>query len=78
MQNTPHRISGAVYFYNRKSLPILKIYILYIHALLYIYRKDDILNLTKRRRSILVSTAASEGGPKNPLKGIAMKPLVPA
>ena len=32
----------------------------------------------KRRRSILVRSAASEEGPKNPLKGIAVKPLVPA
>ena len=47
-------------------------------TLLYIYQKDAILSVTKRRRSILVSTAVSEGGPKNPLKGIAMKPLVPA
>jgi|CZCB01.1.fsa_nt_gi hypothetical protein len=29
-------------------------------------------------RSILVSTAASQDGPKNPLKGISMKFLVPA
>ena len=34
--------------------------------------------LAKRRRSILVRSAASEEGPKNPLKGIAVKPLVPA
>ena len=32
----------------------------------------------KRRRSILVRSAASEEGPKNPFKGIAVKPLVPA
>ena len=32
----------------------------------------------ERRRSILVRSAASEEGPKNPLKGIAVKPLVPA
>ena len=32
----------------------------------------------KRRRSILVRTADSEEGPKNPFKGIAVKPLVPA
>ena len=32
----------------------------------------------KRRCSILVRSAASEEGPKNPLKGIAVKPLVPA
>ena len=31
-----------------------------------------------RRCSILVRSAASEEGPKNPLKGIAVKPLVPA
>ena len=34
--------------------------------------------LTKQRRSILVRSAASEEGPKNPLKGIPVKPLVPA
>ena len=33
---------------------------------------------TKRRRSILVRSVVSEEGPKNPLKGIAVKPLVPA
>ena len=32
----------------------------------------------KRRRSILVRPADSEEGPKNPFKGIAVKPLVPA
>ena len=31
-----------------------------------------------RRRSILVRSVISEEGPKNPLKGIAVKPLVPA
>ena len=35
-------------------------------------------DFAKRRRSILVRSAASEEGPKNPLKGIAVKPLVPA
>ena len=30
------------------------------------------------RRSILVSAAGSEEGPKNPLKGISMKSLVSA
>ena len=34
--------------------------------------------VAKRRRSILVRSAASEEGPKNPSKGIAVKPLVPA
>ena len=29
-------------------------------------------------RSILVGSAGSEEGPKNPLKGISMKSLVPA
>ena len=33
---------------------------------------------TKWRRSILVRSVVSEEGPKNPLKGIAVKPLVPA
>ena len=37
-----------------------------------------ILIPTERRRSILVRSAASEEGPKNPFKGITMKPLVPA
>lgn len=37
-----------------------------------------ILKTAKRRRSILVRSAASEEGPKNPFKGIAVKPLVPA
>ena len=32
----------------------------------------------RQRRSILVSAAGSEKGPKNPLKGITMKPVVPA
>jgi len=32
--------------------------------------------LTKQRRSILVRTADSEEGPKNPLKGISVKSLV--
>ena len=31
-----------------------------------------------QRCSILVRAAGSEKGPKNPLKGIAMKPVVPA
>ena len=44
--------------------------------MLYIYKKGGILIYAKRRRSILVGTAASEGGPKNPLKGTSMKPLV--
>ena len=34
--------------------------------------------LTKQRRSILVRTAVFQEGPKNPLKGISVKPLVPA
>ena len=38
----------------------------------------DILCSAKRRRSILVRPAGSEEGPKNPFKGIAVKPLVPA
>ena len=38
----------------------------------------DILYTTKRRCSILVRSAGSEEGPKNPLKGITVKPLVPA
>ena len=37
-----------------------------------------ILSPVKRRRSILVRSAVSEEGPKNPFKGIAVKPLVPA
>ena len=37
-----------------------------------------ILGSVKRRRSILVRSAVSEEGPKNPFKGIAVKPLVPA
>ena len=32
----------------------------------------------KLRRSILVRTAVYQEGPKNPLKGITLKPLVPA
>ena len=32
--------------------------------------------LTKQRRSILVSSAVYQEGPKNPLKGISMKSLV--
>jgi len=32
----------------------------------------------KQRRSILVRAAGSQKGPKNPLKGISVKPLVPA
>ena len=31
---------------------------------------------TKQRRSILVSSAVYQEGPKNPLKGISMKSLV--
>ena len=34
--------------------------------------------LTKQRRSILVSSAVYQEGPKNPLKGISMKSLVSA
>ncbi len=45
---------------------------------MYNYRNCAILYNAKRRRSILVGTAASERGPKNPLKGISVKPLVPA
>jgi len=33
---------------------------------------------TKQRRSILVRAAGSQEGPKNPLKGISVKSLVPA
>ena len=37
-----------------------------------------ILSNVKQRCSILVRSAVSEEGPKNPLKGITVKPLVPA
>ena len=40
--------------------------------------KCGILRAAKRRCSILVGTAVSEEGPKNPFKGIAVKPFVPA
>ena len=36
------------------------------------------LPYTMRRRSILVRTAVSQEGPKNPSKGISTKPVVPA
>ena len=49
-----------------------------MYSLLNIQEECGILNPAKRRRSILVRSAASEEGPKNPLKGIAVKPLVPA
>ena len=45
---------------------------------LYIEKECAILNLANKRCSILVRSAVSEEGPKNPLKGIAVKPLVPA
>ena len=44
--------------------------------ILYIDSIRGILNNADRRRSILVRSAVSEGGPNNPLKGISMKPLV--
>ena len=40
--------------------------------------KCGILTTATWRRSILVGPAVSEEGPKNPLKGITVKPLVPA
>ena len=40
--------------------------------------KHGILRFAMWRRSILVGSAVSEEGPKNPLKGITVKPLVPA
>ena len=45
---------------------------------MHIQPERGILCPAKRRRSILVRSAVSEEGPKNPLKGIAVKPLVPA
>ena len=41
----------------------------------YIYVK---IIIAQQRRSILVRAAVSQEGPKNPLKGISMKSLVPA
>jgi len=35
-----------------------------------------IIDIIKRRRSILVRSAVYQEGPKNPLKGISLKPLV--
>ena len=68
----------SVRFFPEDSETVKKIHILDIQNMLYIYDGCVILRHAKRRRSILVSTAASEGGPKNPLKGIPMKPVVPA
>ena len=45
---------------------------------LYIEKECVILNFANKRCSILVRSAVSEEGPKNPLKGITVKPLVPA
>ena len=36
------------------------------------------LSCILQRRSILVRSAVYQEGPKNPLKGISLKPLVPA
>ena len=50
----------------------------FLYILLNIHGRYAILNTANRRRSILVRSAAFEEGPKNPLKGITVKPLVPA
>ena len=49
-----------------------------LYTLLRFWAGRGIIIPTKRRRSILVRSVVSEEGPKNPLKGIAVKPLVPA
>lgn len=52
------------------------IFTLYIQKWLHIFMGCAILTKAKRRRSILVRSAVSEGGPKKPPKGIPVKLLV--
>ena len=55
-----------------------KICSLYMQNILYIDSIRGILNNADRRRSILVRSAVSEGGPKKPPKGTPVKLLVSA
>ena len=54
---------------------LLNIFIFFVFSLVY---TENLCYDTQRRCSILVRTADSQVGPKNPMKGTSMKSLVPA
>ena len=55
-----------------------RIFCIFTRTRLYIHKKYAMIKNAERRRGIPVRAAAPKGGPKNPLKGISVKPLASA
>ena len=71
MQQEPCLLRGSFILFTKSLQRICDEYLVYF---LFVGYND----FAKQRCSILVRSAVSEEGPKNPLKGITVKPLVPA